>query len=101
MMLHPEAQSKAQEEIDRVIGLERLPDFNDRDALPFVECAIKETQRYVLQADAGLSTKELTCCGLDDIQMAPGHAKCSTSLGRRRRVSWYACTCRITSHRKC
>ena len=100
-MLHPEAQSKAQEEIDRVIGVERLPDFNDRDALPFVECAIKETQRYVLQADAGLSSGELTGCGLDDIQMAPGHAKCSTSLDRRRRVSWCACTCRITSHRKC
>ncbi|KAL6299073.1 cytochrome P450 [Sparassis latifolia] len=37
MLLFPEVQRKAQAEIDRVIGSDRLPDFSDRDALPFVE----------------------------------------------------------------
>ena len=48
MMLHPEAQRKAQEEIDRVIGKDRLPDFSDREDLPYVECIFKETMRYVV-----------------------------------------------------
>lgn len=30
MLLHPEVQRKAQEEIDRVIGRERTPTLNDR-----------------------------------------------------------------------
>ncbi|THH16641.1 hypothetical protein EW146_g4040 [Bondarzewia mesenterica] len=31
MLLHPEVQHKAQEEIDRVVGPDRLPEFSDRD----------------------------------------------------------------------
>jgi hypothetical protein len=27
---HPEVQERAQKEIDGVVGLDRLPDFNDR-----------------------------------------------------------------------
>ncbi|GBE84714.1 O-methylsterigmatocystin oxidoreductase [Sparassis crispa] len=42
-----EVQRKAQAEIDQVIGPDRLPDFSDRDALPFVECILQETMRYV------------------------------------------------------
>ncbi|KAH9951190.1 cytochrome P450 monooxygenase [Amylocystis lapponica] len=37
---------KAQEEIDRVIGRERLPDFDDRSSLPYLECLIKEVYRW-------------------------------------------------------
>ncbi|KAG6907100.1 hypothetical protein DXG01_010513 [Tephrocybe rancida] len=46
LLLHPECQTKAQEEIDRVIG-GRLPEFSDRDSLPYVECLLQETHRYV------------------------------------------------------
>ncbi|KAG6842723.1 hypothetical protein H0H93_003664, partial [Arthromyces matolae] len=35
MMAHPETLAKAQEEIDRVVGSERLPNFNDRPNLPY------------------------------------------------------------------
>ncbi|TCD66167.1 hypothetical protein EIP91_001721 [Steccherinum ochraceum] len=45
MMLWPEACKKAQAEIDRVIGPDRLPDYNDRENLPFVEACIKEAMR--------------------------------------------------------
>ncbi|KAI0920236.1 hypothetical protein AcV5_010032 [Taiwanofungus camphoratus] len=45
MVLHPEVYKRAQEEIDRVIGSERLPDFDDREALPYLECVIKEVLR--------------------------------------------------------
>ncbi|KAI0092993.1 cytochrome P450 [Irpex rosettiformis] len=46
MLLHPEVQKKAQEEIDRVIGRDRLPDFNDRDSLPYINCVLHETLRW-------------------------------------------------------
>ncbi|KAI8214231.1 Multifunctional cytochrome P450 monooxygenase [Colletotrichum sp. SAR 10_76] len=35
MAKYPEVQKKAQEEIDRVIGSERLPNLDDRDKLPW------------------------------------------------------------------
>ncbi|GBE89649.1 Multifunctional cytochrome P450 monooxygenase af510 [Sparassis crispa] len=46
MLVFPGAQHKAQEEIDKVIGCERLPDFSDRDSLPFVECVLQEIIRW-------------------------------------------------------
>lgn len=47
MMMHPEILKKAQEEIDLVIGNDRLPDFDDRPALPYLECVVREVFRYV------------------------------------------------------
>ena len=35
MILYPDVQKKAQEEIDRVVGSDRLPDFQDRKSLPY------------------------------------------------------------------
>jgi hypothetical protein len=46
MILHPEVFAKAQAEIDRVVGTDRLPDFQDRMSLPYVESLVKEVYRY-------------------------------------------------------
>ncbi len=46
MILHPEVFAKAQAEIDRVVGTDRLPDFQDRTSLPYVESVVKEVYRY-------------------------------------------------------
>ncbi|KAG1750819.1 cytochrome P450 [Suillus lakei] len=46
MVLHPEVQIKAQEEIDRVVGDSRLPDFSDREQLPYIEAVYLETLRW-------------------------------------------------------
>ena len=46
MALYPEAQKKAQAELDRVIGPSRLPDFSDRDSLPYVHALVKEVLRW-------------------------------------------------------
>ncbi|KAG2367962.1 cytochrome P450 [Suillus spraguei] len=46
MILNPEVQTKAHAEIDRVVGKDRLPDFNDRSALPYVEAILRETLRW-------------------------------------------------------
>ena len=45
MVRHPEAYKKAQEEIDRVVGNERLPTLDDREALPYLDCVLKEVLR--------------------------------------------------------
>ncbi|EPS35311.1 hypothetical protein H072_11345 [Dactylellina haptotyla CBS 200.50] len=46
MTLYPEVQLKAREEIDRVVG-NRLPTFEDRPNLPYVEAVVKETMRWI------------------------------------------------------
>ncbi|KAF9238502.1 cytochrome P450 [Melanogaster broomeanus] len=46
MVLNPDVQTKAQEEIDRVVGNERLPNFDDRPALPYIEGVYLESLRW-------------------------------------------------------
>ena len=46
MALHPEVQRKAQEQLDNVIGTDRLPDLDDITALPYVEAIVKELFRW-------------------------------------------------------
>ncbi|KAK1223030.1 hypothetical protein PQX77_014107 [Marasmius sp. AFHP31] len=46
MVLHPEYQERAQKEIDAVVGSGRLPDFDDREKMPFVNALIAETLRW-------------------------------------------------------
>lgn len=48
MLLHPHVLTKAQEEIDRVVGPKRLPDFDDRESLPYIEAIFQEVLRCVL-----------------------------------------------------
>jgi len=48
MVKYPEVQKKAQAEIDRVIGPNRLPDYIDRDSLPYVDAIVKEALRWHL-----------------------------------------------------
>ncbi|KAE9382630.1 cytochrome P450 [Gymnopus androsaceus JB14] len=45
MVLHPDVQMKGQEEIDRVLGRDRLPTFDDRLSLPYVEAIYREVLR--------------------------------------------------------
>jgi len=39
-------QIKAQDELDRVVGRERLPDFSDQEDLPYISALIKEVLRW-------------------------------------------------------
>ncbi|KAG2141168.1 cytochrome P450 [Suillus bovinus] len=45
MMLYPDVQKRAQEEIDAVLG-NQLPTFEDRPSLPYVEAVLRETFRW-------------------------------------------------------
>lgn len=46
MLMFPEVQMKAQEEIDRVIGSSRLPAVKDRERLPYLAAVHKEVCRW-------------------------------------------------------
>ena len=46
MLLYPEVQKKAQEELARVVGPNRLPEFDDRPNLPYLEAIMKEVLRW-------------------------------------------------------
>ena len=46
MVLHPEVMHRAQQEIDSVIGHDRLPSFGDVDDLPYVSAIVKEVLRW-------------------------------------------------------
>ncbi|CAH1992971.1 unnamed protein product [Acanthoscelides obtectus] len=45
LILYPEVQKKAQDEIDAVVGKIRVPSLDDRPKLPYVECIVLESLR--------------------------------------------------------
>jgi cytochrome P450 len=46
MILFPDVQKKAQEELDRVIGTTRFPNVADRDQLDYVGRVVQEVFRW-------------------------------------------------------
>jgi len=46
MVLYPKVLKKAQAELDRVVGHGRLPDYSDREDLPYIEAIMKEVLRW-------------------------------------------------------
>ena len=48
MVLYPEAQSKARQELDAVVGRDRLPGPDDEVNLPYVTALVREVLRYVI-----------------------------------------------------
>ena len=46
IVLKPEVMKKAQEELDRIVGKDRLPDLSDKDALPYINALVKELLRW-------------------------------------------------------
>ena len=53
MIMFPEVQKKAQDEIDRVIGPDRLPTFSDRENLPYINAMVKEASRWWVVSPMG------------------------------------------------
>ncbi|KNZ80387.1 O-methylsterigmatocystin oxidoreductase [Termitomyces sp. J132] len=46
LLENPAVVKKAQEELDRVVGLNHLPTFDDEDSLPYITAITKETLRW-------------------------------------------------------
>jgi len=54
MVLNPEAQKRAQEEMDSVLGHGHLPVFGDEDALPYLKAMLYELLRWSPPAPLGV-----------------------------------------------
>ena len=54
MTLHPDVVKKAQEELDRVVGNERLPELSDRENLPYISALLKELLRWACPGPFGI-----------------------------------------------
>jgi hypothetical protein len=72
MLLYPDIQKKAQDELDSVIGRERLPTFDDRPRLPFINAMCKEVLRW----------RPVTPVGA--FPQTNSHARCLNSISRYR-----------------
>ena len=55
VFLFSEVLKKAQAEIDAVIGTARLPSFDDRPKLPYIEAIVKEVFRWNPVGPLGMS----------------------------------------------
>lgn len=55
LTLHPEVQKRAQAQIDSVISRDRLPTFEDRSRLPYIEAICKELLRWQVVLPLGAS----------------------------------------------
>ncbi|KAJ3574049.1 hypothetical protein NP233_g2020 [Leucocoprinus birnbaumii] len=55
MTLHPECQIRAQAEIDALLDGSRLPEVSDRESLPYIDCIVKETHRWLNAVPGGES----------------------------------------------
>ncbi|KAH9987430.1 CyP450 monooxygenase [Russula vinacea] len=54
LVLYPQVQRRAQAELDAVIGRDRLPTFDDRPRLPYIEALCKELMRWKMVTPMGL-----------------------------------------------
>ena len=53
LTLFPEVQRRAQAELDIVVGRDRLPTFDDRPRLPYIEALCKELMRWQMVTPIG------------------------------------------------
>jgi cytochrome P450 len=61
MTLFPDKQAKAQQEMDAVVGPNRLPSFNDRDSLPYLEALFQEVLRYCHPSESHQLVPDVIC----------------------------------------
>jgi len=53
LVLYPQVQKRAQAELDLVVGRDRLPTFDDRPRLPYIEAICRELLRWQMVTPIG------------------------------------------------
>lgn len=54
MAMFPDVQRRAREELDSVVGGNRLPDFSDQGSLPYLDAVLLEAFRWNPVAPLGI-----------------------------------------------
>lgn len=84
MVLYPDCQARAQAELDDVLGPNRLPDFSDRESLPYLECLLKETLRWNHPVPSGVPHRALE----DDVYRGMFIPKGAVIIANTRGMTW-------------
>ena len=71
MIQHPEVAKKAQQEIESVVGTDRLPTFADRASLPYVDAVMREVLRWGTPVPLGASLQYLITSGEAEGRCSP------------------------------
>jgi hypothetical protein len=74
MVLFPDVQKRIQAELDAIVGRKRLPNFEDRASLPYLEATIKESLRFHPPTPLGIAHR------LSEDDVVQGKKNQSTSL---------------------
>ena len=53
LIIFPQVQKRAQEELDIVVGKDRLPTFDDRPRLPYIDAICRELLRWQMVTPIG------------------------------------------------
>ena len=70
LVLHPGIQERAQAEIDTIVGRKRLPKFEDRPRMPYIDAICRELVRWRMVTPLGMRflcdiwVSHLTVCQL-------------------------------------
>lgn len=59
ILMNPCVQQKAQNELDSIVGNDRLPSMEDRASLPYMEAIVQETFRWAPLSPLGVPHKSL------------------------------------------
>ncbi|KAJ7698744.1 cytochrome P450 [Mycena rosella] len=70
--LHPTAQALAQLEIDKVIGQNRMPTFEDKPSLPYVNAFVQECLRPAPAVPVGVAYRAMESDTIDGYYIAEG-----------------------------
>lgn len=79
MVLFPDVQKRVQAELDAVVGRKRLPTFEDRASLPYLEATIKESLRFHPPTPLGIAHRLVE----DDVVQGETHADTVPTLAHQ------------------
>ncbi|EMD37512.1 hypothetical protein CERSUDRAFT_114153 [Gelatoporia subvermispora B] len=86
MAMYPDIQKKAQEELTKVVGPNRLPEFHDKASLPYIEAIFHECLRWQPVVPLGLARQSAADDEYNDY-LIPGRSVVMMNI-------WYVAVCR-------
>lgn len=60
MAMSPEIRKKAQEELELAVGPDRLPTYDDRESLPYIQAILLECTRWLPVVPLGIPHRLIT-----------------------------------------